>query len=129
MRVTEGIRWIVTCTTNFDETVAFFCNVMGLAVTEEGVPVTDTQFTRYAQITMPNGVVLEILEPGETVRQLYKAPIVSITVDDVAQARRELEGRKIGFLTPIFDTMIGFGWTYFRAPDGNVYQIQGPYQA
>jgi hypothetical protein len=129
MRVTEGIKWIVACTTNFDETVAFFCNVMGLAVTEEGVPVTDTQFMRYAQIPMPNGVMLEIVEPGETVRQLYRAPIVSITVDDVAQARRELEGRKIEFLTPIFDTKQGFGWTYFRAPDGNVYQIQGPYQA
>jgi hypothetical protein len=32
MRVAEGIRWIATCTTNFDETAAFFCNVMGLAV-------------------------------------------------------------------------------------------------
>ena len=39
-----------------------------------------------------------------------------------------MEGRKIEFLTPIFDTKKGFGWTYFRAPDGNVYQIQGPYQ-
>src|ERR1700690_1781632 len=104
MRVTEGIRWIAVCTTNFDETVAFFCNVMGLAVTEKGVPVTDTQFTRYAQITMPNGVVLEIVEPTETVRQLYKAPIVSITVEDLAEARRELEDRKIELLTPIFDT-------------------------
>jgi predicted enzyme related to lactoylglutathione lyase len=128
MRVTKGVEWICTCTTNFNETVAFFSNVMGLPVTEEGVPVTDTQFTRYAQITMPNGVVLEILEPGEAVRQLYKAPIVSITVDDVAQARRELEGHEVEFLTPIFDTRRGWGWTYFRAPDGNVYQIQGPYQ-
>src|SRR3954470_22679761 len=108
MRVTEGIKWIATCTTNFDETVAFFCNVMGLAVTEQGVPVTDTQFARYAQITMPNEVVLEVLEPGETVRQLYRAPIVSITVDDVAQARRDLEGRQVEFLTPIFDTKKGW---------------------
>jgi catechol 2,3-dioxygenase-like lactoylglutathione lyase family enzyme len=77
---------------------------------------------------LPNGVVLEILEPGETARQLYQAPIVSITVDDLAQARRELEGRQVEVLTPIFDTKQGHGWTYFRAPDGNVYQIQGPYQ-
>ena len=128
MRVTKGVEWILTCTTNFDETVAFFSNVMGLPVTEVGVPVTDTQFTRYAQITMPNGVVLEVVEPGEAVCQLYHAPIVSITVDDLAHARRELEGRKIEFLTPIFDTGKGFGWTYFRAPDGNVYQVQGPCQ-
>ena len=129
MRVTKGVEWIATCTTNFDETVAFFSNVMGLPITEEGVPVTDTQFTRYAQITMPNGVVLEVLEPGEAVRQLYTAPLVSITVDDVAQARRDLEGRQVEFLTPIFDTKKGWGWTYFRAPDGNVYQLQGPFKA
>jgi catechol 2,3-dioxygenase-like lactoylglutathione lyase family enzyme len=129
MQVTDGIKWIGTCTTNFDETVAFFANVMGLPVTQKGVAVVDTQFARYAQIAMPNGVVLEVLEPSEAVRQLYKAPIVSITVDDVAQARRELEGRKIEFLTPIFDTKQGWAWTYFRAPDGNIYQIQGPYQA
>jgi catechol 2,3-dioxygenase-like lactoylglutathione lyase family enzyme len=47
MRVTEGIRWIATYTTNFDETVAFFSNVLGLAVAEESVLVTDTPFTRY----------------------------------------------------------------------------------
>ena len=128
MKVTEGIRWIGAATTNFDETVAFFRDVMGLAVTEEGVPVTDTQFTRYAQIKMPNEVVLEIVKPSETVRQLYKAPIVSITVDDVAQTRREMEDKHIKFVTPIFDTKEGWGWTYFRAPDGNVYQIQGPYR-
>ena len=128
VNVTEGIRWILTCTTNFDETVAFFRDVMGLAITEEGIPVTDTQFSHYALVKMPNGVVLEIVKPGETFRDLYKAPIVSITVDDVAQARREMENRQVDFATPIFDTKQGWGWTYFRAPDGNVYQIQGPYR-
>ena len=58
----------------------------------------------------------------------YKAPVISITVDDLAATRRELEGRGVEFLTPIFDTRQGHGWTYLRAPDGNVYQIQGPYQ-
>ena len=129
MKVTEGISWVISCTSNFEQTVAFFRNVMGLAITDEGVPVTDTQFTRYAQIKMSNGVVLEIVEPDERVRQLYNAPIVSFTVDDVAQARRELEGIQVEFVAPIFSTKEGWGWTYFRAPDGNVYQIQGAYKA
>ena len=129
MKVTEGISWVISCTSNFEQTVAFFRNVMGLAITDEGVPVTDTQFTRYAQIKMSNGVVLEIVEPDERVRQLYDAPIVSFTVDDVAQARRELEGIQVEFVAPIFSTKEGWGWTYFRAPDGNVYQIQGAYKA
>jgi catechol 2,3-dioxygenase-like lactoylglutathione lyase family enzyme len=127
INVTEGVRWILTCTTNFDETVAFFRDVIGLAVNEQGVPVVDTQFSRYALFKMPNDVVLEIVEPGEAFRDLYKAPIVSITVDDVAGARAELKARQVEFVAPIFDTRQGWGWTYFRAPDGNLYQIQGPY--
>ena len=127
MKLTEGINWILAPTRNFDESVAFFRDMMGIQVVEEGVPVIDTQFSRYAQIRMPNGVVLEVVEPKESVAHLYDAPVVSITVDDVAQARRELESRQIVFETPIFDTREGWGWTYFRAPDGAVYQIQGPY--
>ena len=123
MKVTRGLNWVLTCTPNFEQTVAFFQDVLGLAVTARGVPVTDTQFTRYAQFTLANGNVLEIVEPAEGVREVYTAPIVSFTVDDVAQARRELEHRQVAFVAPIFRTKDGWGWTYFRAPDGQVYQL------
>jgi catechol 2,3-dioxygenase-like lactoylglutathione lyase family enzyme len=126
MRIT-GINWILAPSRSFEQSVAFFRDVMGMAATEEGVPVTDTQFSRYAQIKMPNGMVLEIVEPNEAVAHLYDAPIISLTVDDVAQARRELESRQIEFLTATFDAKQGWGWTYFRAPDGTLYQLQGPY--
>lgn len=118
---------MITSTTNFEQTVGFFRDVLGLAITAEGIPVTDTQFARYAQITLPIGGVLEIVEPAAEVRQLYTAPIVSFTVDDVGQARRELEERQVVFVAPIFRTKDGWGWTYFRAPDGNIYQLQGAY--
>ena len=38
-----------------------------------------------------------------------------------------MEGKRVEFVAPVFTTE-GWGWTYFRAPDGNVYQIQGPYR-
>ena len=125
MKIT-GINWILAPTSRFQELLAFFQDVMSLPVVEEGVPVTDTQFSRYAQIKLPNEVVLEIVEPKETVAQLYQAPIVSITVDEVAQARQELEERQVKFVGPVFDTKEGWGWTYFVAPDDTVYQLQGP---
>ena len=128
MKVTEGVSWVISCTSNFEQTVAFFRSVMGLVVTDEGVPVTDTQFTRYARIKMPNGAVLEIVEPDQGVRRLYTAPIVSFTVDDLAQARRELEDLQAEFVAPILSTKEGWGWTYFRAPDSNIYQLQGAYK-
>ena len=129
MKVTKGDQWILSCTPNFQETVIFFRDVLGLAVTDEGTPVTDTQFIRYAQFKLPNETVIEVVEPTEAARPLYNAPVVSIMVDDLAQARRELADRQIEFVAPIFETKEGWAWTYFRAPDGNVYQIQGPYQS
>lgn len=89
---------------------------------------TNWSFTRYAIVQMPNGVALEIVEPKEGAARLYGAPMVSITVDNVAEARQELESRRTEFVTPIFDTGGGWGWTYFRAPCGTVYQLQGPYR-
>jgi predicted enzyme related to lactoylglutathione lyase len=126
MNVTEGIRWILACTDQFDAMVAFFRDVMQLPVENEGVPVNDTQFTRYALVKMPNEVVLEIIQPREELRELYAGAVVSITVDDVPGARREMEEKGVEFMAPIIYTPEGWGWTYFRAPDGAVYQIQGP---
>lgn len=126
MKVTHGTPWTITCTEKFEETVSFFRDVMGIPVAEEGIPSTDTQFTRFAQIKMPNGSVLEIVEPNEESRKLYTSSIFSITVDDVVQARREMELKQITFVAPIFQDKQGWCWTYFQAPDGNIYQIQGP---
>jgi catechol 2,3-dioxygenase-like lactoylglutathione lyase family enzyme len=126
MKITEGINWILAPTARFQDSLAFFRDVMGLPVVEVGVPVVDTQFSRFAQVKLPNGVVLEIVEPKDAVSQLYRAPVVSITVDDVVQAKRELEEQQVEFVAPVFDTQEGWGWTYFRAPDGSVYQLQGP---
>jgi catechol 2,3-dioxygenase-like lactoylglutathione lyase family enzyme len=74
MKVTEGLNWVINCATDFQQTVAFFRDVMGLEVTAEGVPVTDIQFTRLAQITLSTGV-LEIVEPTPEVQQLYAGPV------------------------------------------------------
>jgi catechol 2,3-dioxygenase-like lactoylglutathione lyase family enzyme len=124
MKVVEGINWIITCTPEFEGTVAFFRDIMGLSMAEEGVPVTDTQFTRYALMRLPNGGTLEIVEPAdETVRELYAAPIICFKVDDLAQARHELAGKGVAFVAPIFRAHNHVDWTYFRAPDGHVYQI------
>lgn len=124
MNVTAGANWILTCTTAFDRTVAFFRDRMGLRLTEQGVPVTDTQFTRYALFRLPPGGTLEVVEPAdETVSALYRGPIVCFKVDDLAHARDELVSLGVEFVAPIFRAPDQMAWTYFRAPDGQVYQI------
>lgn len=125
MKITGEVNWFFSGTPEFDRTVAFFRDVMGLSVREQGVPVTDTQFTRYALFALPQGGTLEVLEPQEQARELYNAVMVSLTVDDVVLARRELESSGVEFVAPIFRTPDGEGWTYFRAPDGHIYQLAG----
>ncbi len=124
MKITEGLDWIITCTIEFERTVAFFHDIMGLSLVEEGVPATDTQFTRYALMRLPHGATLEIVEPADAaVRDLYTAPIICFKVDDLAQARHELAEKGVEFVAPVFRASDHMAWTYFRAPDGRVYQI------
>ena len=124
MKVTEGLTWAASCTENFDETVAFFRDVMGLEISRQGTPVNDTQFARYAVIQMPNDVMFELFEPTEAVRKLFGGPVVSFTVADLDEARHEMEARGIEFVSSLIDDGATWRWIYFRAPDGNIYLLQ-----
>jgi predicted enzyme related to lactoylglutathione lyase len=125
MKVTQGTNWIIHATNEFEKTLSFFQDVMGLTLKAEGEPQTDTQFKRYAQMQLPGGGVLELIEPEEAFRELYAGPIISLTVENVEQARNELKSRQGTWVSPLFITAEGWGWTYFKTPDGHVYQVQG----
>lgn len=99
---------------------------MGLPITATGQATTDTQFQRCAQFQLPNGSLLEIVEPTPTVLLTYVGPVVCIPVDDLHRARHDLEARATEFISSIFRTAEGLGCFYFRAPDEHVYQLQGP---
>jgi hypothetical protein len=124
MNVDGGVDWILICTDEFDQMVSFYRDVLRLPIAEQGTPVIDRQFTRYALVRMPD-VTLEIVESPNGL----KGPVVCLTVDDVAQARAEMRARRLEVITPVLSDGQGWGWTYVRSPDGTVYQIQGPYTA
>src|SRR6476620_5222666 len=58
--------------------------------------------------------------------------VVAFAVDDIAGAREELAAAKVELVgelvwaNELFDdpSMEGFGWFFFRGPDGNVYVMQ-----
>jgi hypothetical protein len=125
----EGIDWILCPTDSFGETVAFVRDVLDLAPGASGVPVTDPQFVRYAQFTLPDRTTLEIVEPTAAARPHYLGPVVCLTVDDLAGARAELARKGAEFVTPVITAGDGWGWTYLRAPGGQVFQLQGPWSA
>src|SRR5258708_12573457 len=102
MKVSEGPNWIITCTPEFERTVAFFRDIIGLGLAEAGVPVTDTQFTRYALLRLPDGGTLEIFEPAdEAVRPPYAAPFFCFPVDDLPHAHRQLPDSRAALVAPI----------------------------
>ena len=58
--------------------------------------------------------------------------VVAFAVDDIASARKELAAAEVELIgelvwaSELFDnpSMDGFGWFFFRGPDGNIYVMQ-----
>lgn len=80
--------------------------------------------------------LVEVYRPGEYDERLLPAaatgPTVAFAVEDLRAARAELVAADIEIVADIvwaaeaFDDprLDGFGWLFFRAPDGNVYALQ-----
>jgi hypothetical protein len=48
---------------------------------------------------------------------------IGFEVDDVQQARAEMEMNGVEFITSVVTTSAGEAFTYFRGPDGYPYEI------
>ena len=117
---------MLSCTTDFDSTLAFLRDVLGLKVFKQGTAQTGMQFARYACAALPSGDVLEVVEPAQNAEQVRGRQILCLTVRNVVEARRELERRGAVCASEMLYDGEGLGWVYVEAPDGNVYQVYGP---
>lgn len=120
-----GFDWMLSCTTDFESTIAFVRNVLGMKVLKQGRAQTDVHFARYACAAFPSGQVLEVVEPVPTAEHVRGRQILCLRVRDVLEAKRELERRGAVFASDMLYDSEGLGWIYLRAPDGNVYQVYG----
>jgi catechol 2,3-dioxygenase-like lactoylglutathione lyase family enzyme len=98
-RIVTGFDWLISSTTEFEATIAFVQDVLGLTIAKQGPAQTDTHFSRYACVTLPSGGTLEIAEPAQSAGPLHR---------------------------DMFDDGTGVGWIYLQAPGGIIYQIYGP---
>ena len=71
---------------------------------------------------MPNGDLLEVFDESFHDEGLFAAPVPGFFVENVTEARIEMEARGAVFLGPSHKGN-QYTWAYFRAPDGNVYEI------
>ena len=100
----EGISWILYPTSKFDTALVLFRDTLGIQVSEQGNAVTGYHFNRYAQMTMPNVIVLEIVETKPEYQHLFKHPVLSITVSDLQERVSRLSSEGIIFISEIIHT-------------------------
>jgi catechol 2,3-dioxygenase-like lactoylglutathione lyase family enzyme len=127
----QRICFLGTRTGNFDATSALFRDVLGLrnVHTEAG----------WSIFRLPSGRsdFVEVFGPEHENASVFPAEVsegivVAFAVDDIAGAREELAAAKVELIgelvwaSELFDdpNMEGFGWFFFRGPDGNVYVMQ-----
>ena len=116
----EGLVWIGTRTAEYDATVRFFRDELGLRTAHERPD--------FAVFRMSNGDTLEVFGPSDTDHLHFDSgPVVGFLVEDVAAARAELEhAGTVDLLGPVRSWPGGTASQHFRAPDGNVYEVVGP---
>jgi glyoxylase I family protein len=109
------LAWVGTRTNNFESTVDFFRDVLGLT--------PDFDLPGFRVLALPDGSKVEIFGPdSEMNRHFTTGPVVGFLVDDVDAAASELRGKGIEILHAAADEN-GNGWVHFRAPDGNIYEL------
>ncbi len=109
------LAWVGTRTNNFDSTVDFFRDVLGLT--------PDFELPGFRVLKLPDGSKVEVFGPDtEMNRHFTTGPVVGFLVDDVNAAASELRARGIEILHTAEDES-GNGWVHFRAPDGNIYEF------
>jgi catechol 2,3-dioxygenase-like lactoylglutathione lyase family enzyme len=111
----KGLTWLGLRTTQFEEMVKFFRDVMGMQ------PIRDDPEIAGFQLT--NGTQVELYRPEEAFHAFFTTgPVVAFWVDDVDAARATMEAAGIAFIGPI-QRAGKTRWNHFRAPDGTVFEI------
>jgi catechol 2,3-dioxygenase-like lactoylglutathione lyase family enzyme len=114
----RGIAWLGTRTAQFEQMVDFTTDVLGLAAShrEDGLAI----------FPLENGDTLEIFDPQHEGGGHPDGVAGGFLVDSAEEAAAELKTK--GVEVSDVGSAGEFRWVYFRAPDGNLYELtSGPY--
>jgi catechol 2,3-dioxygenase-like lactoylglutathione lyase family enzyme len=109
-----GYTWAGVRTANLKSAVHFFGDVLGLSIVQDGKGM--------AQFEMPSGQLFEVFGEESRYYPLHACPVLAFQVEDVRVARKELESRDVEFVTAV-EGDESEAWTYFRGPDGYLYEL------
>lgn len=113
MRI-RGIVWAGVRTEDFDDTTAFFRDVMGLPLSELRED--------FAWFKLPDSPQFEIFGPGDQDhRHFTTGPVPSFHVDNVHATVLHLRRHGVETFGPWGDPLQG--WAHFQGVDGNIYGL------
>ena len=111
----KGLSWLGLRTTQFEEMVTFFRDVMGMQPIRDEPEIVGFQ--------MIDGTQMELYRPEEEFHAFFTTgPVVAFRVENVEAARTTMEAAGIEFIGPI-QRAGKTSWNHFRAPDGTVFEI------
>lgn len=113
----RAFQWAGVRATDFDATVGFFRDVLGLQLVKYDAGAT------LASFNLPSGQRFEVFGPASFYYPLHESPVLGFEVDDIVAARAELEAAGVDFAGPVVVKTTGEAWTYFRGPDGFLYEL------
>jgi membrane associated rhomboid family serine protease len=127
VRVTN-MGWIIPCKDSemHDDLANWFQNMFGMAIADQGEPKTDTKVSRFTRLKTPIGSLNLIEHAGIGSEIMYNNPMLSITVDNLANAVKNLDSRNVKMVAPVYHTGGNWAIVYYKAPDERVYEIKGP---
>ena len=118
----EGYQWIGLLAADFEATVQFFSDVLGLELED-----LDKEKV-IAMFRLPSGQGFEVFGPNNRERKhkyrLMDGPVVGLEVADVTVARDELIALGVEFVTDAEAAPGGSTWAYFLGPDNRLYSLQ-----
>ena len=110
------LAWVGTRTENFQSTVDFFREVLGLR--------SELDLPGFRVLKLPDGSKVEVFGPDSDInRHFTTGPVAGFLVDDVKAAASELRSNGIEILLLTEQDESGNAWVHFRAPDGNIYEF------
>ncbi len=114
----HGISWVGSRTSNYQAMRDFAADALGLKVEREQ--------ENAVVFGLPDGSALEVFKPTDNDHSFFDHPVAGLIVDDVREARAELEAKGVEFIGEVHDGVEdswGTAWSHLRAPDGHIYVL------